>query len=141
MKKNVFLILKILMVCIVLCLIVLSILIYVEKQNRVIVPKNKTTNNGVIKQISKEELTANYKSSVLGILDSFNGNYQETRNKLVEVSGVPADLTSLHFDIVVAFDYVVFKDDKTSAKQRLEKIYTDYDWLKQPLTKIIESVK
>lgn len=141
MKKNVFLILKILMVCIVLCLIVLSILIYVEKQNRVIVPKNKTTNSGVIRQISKEELTANYKSSVLGILDSFNGNYQETRNKLVEVSGVPADLTSLHFDIVVAFDYVVFKDDKTSAKQRLEKIYTDYDWLKQPLTKIIESVK
>jgi hypothetical protein len=141
MKKNVFLILKILMVCIVLCLIVLSILIYVEKQNRVIVPKNKTTNNGVIKQISKEELTANYKSSVLGILDSFNGNYQETRNKLVEVSGVPADLTSLHFDIVVAFDYVVFKDDKTSAKQRLEKIYTYYYWLKQPLTKIIESVK
>lgn len=142
MKKNNSLILKILLVCVALSLILVAVLMFTKNDKEPII---KNSENGfkieVEKQLTPEELISNYKSSVLNTLVSFNGNYQETRNKLVEISGVPTDFRNLHFDLVVAFDYLIVNENKNTAKQRFEKIYEDYDWIKQPLKNIIESIK
>ncbi len=141
MKKHLSLILKILAVCIVLSLILIAVFSYLKSQKNNGITNEKKVQNDTVKQLTPQELTQNYKSNVVNVLSGFSGDYQDVRNKLVEISGVPADLKNLHFDIVVAFDYLIFKDDKESAKQRLEKIYTDYDWLKQPLELVIQSIK
>ncbi|MDD4289879.1 MAG: hypothetical protein PHH83_01210 [Patescibacteria group bacterium] len=142
MKKNIFLILKILTVCIVLILIVISIVIYFEKQNRVIKPKNQKQNNGYMKQVSQEELRANYKSGVLLAINNFKGNYEETRNKLSNII-VPSDseFMNLHINLITAFDSIIYRNDKQTAKQRLEEISSKNDWLTNPLSKIIQSIQ
>lgn len=142
MKKNIFLILKILMVCIVLILIVVSTVIYFEKQNRVIQPKNQKQDNGVVKQVSQEELRANYKSGVLLAINNFNNNYEETRNKLSNLI-VPNDseFMNLHINLITAFDSIIYRNDKQTAKQRLEEISSKNDWLTNPLSKIIQSIQ
>lgn len=142
MKKNISLILKILTVCIVLILIIVSVVIYFEKQNRVIQPKNRKQNNRVVKQVSQEELKANYKSGVLFALNNFNNNYEETRNKLSNLI-VPNDpeFMNLHINLITAFDSIIYRNDKQTAKDRLEEISLNNDWLTNSLSKIIQLLK
>ena len=140
MKKHLPLILKILVVCIVFTLILVVVLIFVKNQkNGGIINEEKPQVN-VIKELSKEELVSNYKSNIISALNNFNGNYKELENSIVSIGGVPSDFQNLHFDLVVALDYLVFKDDKASSKERLQKIYEDNDWLKVPLDKVIQSM-
>ncbi|HNZ86425.1 MAG TPA: hypothetical protein PLD95_01655 [bacterium] len=140
MKKDIFLLLKILMVCVVLSLIVLSAFLYSNKKNQDKVIPVSQQKNQVERQITKEELIANYKSGVLTALNSFNNDYQETRNKLDGLS-VPLEFKDQYFNLVTAFDEIIYNNDKDLALKKLETISRSDDWIKEPLQKIIESLK
>jgi hypothetical protein len=140
MKKDIFLLLKILMVCVVLSLIVLSAFLYSNKKNQDKVIPVSQQKNQVERQITKEELIANYKSGVLTALNSFNNDYQETRNKLDGLS-VPLEFKDQYFNLVTAFDEIIYNNDKDLALKKLETISRSDDWIKEPLQKNIESLK
>ena len=140
MKKDIFLLLKILMVCVVLSLIVLSAFLYSNKKNQDKVIPVSQQKNQVERQITKEELIANYKSGVLTALNSFNNDYQETRNKLDGLS-VPLEFKDQYFNLVTEIDEIIYNNDKDLALKKLETISRSDDWIKEPLQKIIESLK
>ena len=130
--------LKIVIISILLILVLVIVIIYSKG-----VDEQPTIERGNLGQVQNEkvvvdyeELVGDYKKSLVKVIDEFDGDYQHLQEQIVEIA-VPTGFQELHLQLVLALNYVLYEDNSSITKNKLQKISNDNDWLTESLNKVI----
>ncbi len=148
-QKAFSILLKVIIVCIFLSILLLTIILYSSSLN-----KNDENNiNNKVSEVAKDnqkviiaknydndKLAKEYRDGLNKSLEDFNGNYEVLKNNIVNLS-VPQEYQNLQLNLVVALDTVIYESDKLLAKNSLELIEAQNDWIKKGIDKVINSLQ
>jgi len=145
-QKAFSMLIKIIIICVLLSILLGAIILYssnLNKSENVDKDSKKTLKDDQIittQVYDHEKLVNDYKNSLNKILENFNGNYELLKSNVVNLS-VPQEYQKLQFDLVVALDTVIYESNKIFAKEILESILKENDWIKSGLEKVINSLQ
>jgi|GEM_PF-2230496 hypothetical protein len=133
--------LKVIIIALILVLVVIVVLIYSKSLEKELV--NEVEEKVVQieeKVIDIDQQVKDYQSSLLGVISSFDNDYQSLQEDILEIS-VPNGFQELHLKLVLALNPIIHESSSELTKEKLEDIGDVYDWLKEDLANIILNIK
>jgi len=130
---------KIVIIAGLLILVVVMILIYSKNLDEQIIVEKQNDSGQVQGEkivVDYDELVKEYKNDLVEAINAFNGDYQNLQEQIVKIT-VPSGFQELHLQLVLALNPVLYEENESLTKQRLQDITSNNDWLQPSLEKII----
>ncbi|MDD3284459.1 MAG: hypothetical protein PHZ07_02595 [Patescibacteria group bacterium] len=133
------LIMKIIIVCVLLNVVLLTIVLYSKTNHKNDVGlQNKKGDIQIQKVVNRDKLTKTYKKDLSNLFENFDGNYENLRDQIANLVVPSIDFQNFHLNLVIALTSASEGNNET-AKQRLTSIASEEQnaWIKSSLDDII----